>query len=396
MFLPAIPANRLSRPGIFLLLVLLSVLAFGQKTREQLEKEKQDNLKRIAQAEKILKETEEEKKVTIGQLQALKNQISEREALIRSMNREITLLDNEIKDINIVVRALNSDLENMKEEYAAMIYASHKANQGYNVLTFLFSASTFNQLVMRMKYLNQYSDARKVQAEQIGKVTEELRVQKVQVEQRKEEQKKILAQQISENEKLIGLRSKQNKVVAQLTTRETEMRAEVAKRKKAIEDLDKLIAASVKAATATTSVADVANSRNFESMKKRLSWPVDNGFISAKFGRQAHPVLDNIQIENNGVSIQTKKGERVKAVTAGVVTAIHLNSPFQNVVMIRHGNYLTVYAHLGTISVKRGDQVNVGDVIGEVFTDANGVSELEFQIWKGQEKLNPEEWLVKR
>lgn len=381
--------------GILILLISQTTL-FAQKSRQQLEQEKKDNLSRIAQAEKILIETEKEKKVTIGQLQALQNQIGARAALIRSLKNEIDILQSEITEINSVVKSLEVDLANLKKEYAAMIYSSYKSNQGYSMLTFLFSSSTFNELYMRLKYLDQYADARKTQAEQIELVTSELLSQRAQVQKRKDEQAILLDQELAENQKLLGLRTKQDNLVKELSTRQNELKAEVEKRKKSLAQLDKMIAEIIEREARKANVSDVADNASFESMKKKVPWPVSNGFISAKFGRQPHPVLENIYVENNGVSIQTNKGENVKAVSAGTVTMVADSPGMQRVVMVRHGQYLTVYARLKEVKVTKGQVVNRNDLIGVVYTDNDGLTQLEFQVWKGSVKQDPEAWLQKK
>ncbi len=369
----------------------------AQKSRDQLEQEKRRNLQRLQQAEKILNETEVKKKASLGQLQAVQNQIRAREAVVSSMRKEIDFLEEEIGDISIVVNSLERDLRNLKTEYAEMVYQTYKANQGYNLLTFLFSSKTFNQLLRRLEYMDQYGEARKEQAAQIELVTEELIVQQGEVRDRRKLKGNLLTQQLEENQKLLALKKKQGEVVTQLAGKEAELRTELNKRRSAIAKLDDLIAKTIRSSAASTNtIAAVADSRDFETLKKRLSWPVQNGFISSRFGRQPHPVLTNIEIENHGVGIQTKEGELVRAVSTGVVTAVAKNSPLQDVVMIRHGQYLTVYARLQNVLVKKGDEVKMNDPVGEVFTDPNGVSEVEFQIWKKTSRLDPEQWLAGR
>jgi septal ring factor EnvC (AmiA/AmiB activator) len=382
--------------GLILIGLCISLTASGQKSRQQLEQEKKDNQTRIAQAEKILAETEKEKTVTIGQLQALQNQIGARTALIRSMKSEVDMLEGEISEINSVVNALEVDLKHLKEEYAAMIYSAYKSNQGYSMLTFLFSSSTFNQLFMRLKYLDQYADARKTQAEQIEIVTSELLAQQKQVKSRRDEQNAILNEQLAENEKLIQLRSKQDNLVKQLSAKQGELKAEVENRKKALAKLDKLIAELIEREARSANVGDVADNASFETMQGKLTWPVANGFISSKFGRQPHPVLENIYVENSGVSIQTKGNEVVKSVSAGTVTMIADSPGMQRVVMVRHGQYLTIYARLKEVKVTKGQVLSRNDAIGVVYTDADGLTQLEFQVWKGSKKLDPELWLSKK
>jgi len=394
---PANTRGNKSRWIVFLLVLLAGSSLFAQKSREQLEREKRANLQKIAQAEKILAETKKQKRATVGQLQALQNRIRARTALIRSMKSEIKFLEEEISDISIVVNALQVDLKNLKEEYASMIYSAYKSNQGYNMLTFLFSSETFNELFMRLKYLDQYSEARKTQAEQIEKVTTELRKQKSRVQTRRDEQESLLALQLAENRKLEKSKAHQKDLITQLATKEGQLRAEVTKRKNAIERLDRMIADVVRReARSSAKVADVADNASFEEMRARLEWPVSSGFIASGFGKQPHPVLDNIYIQNSGVSIQTKQNETARAVSTGVVTRVAVIPGMQKVVMVRHGRYLTVYARLKDVIVSKGDKLKRNDPIGVVFTDADGLTQLEFQVWRGNKKLDPEEWLAKK
>ncbi|WP_370089074.1 murein hydrolase activator EnvC [Ekhidna sp.] len=382
-------------------IAFLSTESQAQKSKSQLEQEKKENLRKIAEAERILNETADEKKATLGQLQALNQQINARESLILSIGSEIRILDNEITDLKIVVSSLQNDLKHLKEEYAAQIYSSYKANRGNSRLMFLFSASDFNQLLQRLKYLEQYADARRLQAEQIEVVTKELNDQRSKVEAKRAEQQRLLNQQVRESRKLANSKRKQSELVAQLTKKERQLRKEVEDRKAANARLNTLIAKIIedeakKSSTASTAEAASAAelTRLFESRKNNLTWPVGSGFISSKFGKQPHPVLKRITIINDGVGIQTEKDSPVKAVFDGEVTLIGTIQGKNNIVVIRHGDYLTVYARLKTINVKKGQKVRSNDIIGEVYTDRDGISELEFQVYKGTTKLNPENWLA--
>ena len=397
IFLPGIRRYSLS-----VILILGFFTAFPQKSKSELEEEKRLNLRKIAEAEKILSETESQKKATIGQLTAINQQISAREALIKSINDEISLLNTEITDLSIVTNALRRDLKNLKEEYARMIYASYKVNHGFNVLTFLFSAETFNQFFMRLKYLEQYSEARKVQAEQIEVVTQELNEQRTKVENKKDEQQQLLIQQIKENEKLLGLKNRKSSLVADLNRKEKDLRKEMAERKAAVDRLDNLIADLIRdelEKSRTMSTATIASeeeiSSMFEEKKAQLRWPVSSGFISSKFGRHPHPVLKSIIVDNTGIDIQTNKNEVVKSVFDGEVKTKAFVPGMNNVVIIKHGNYYTVYSRLKEVSVERGEKIKADQIIGKVNTNGEGVSEVHFEVWKNTEKLDPEKWLSK-
>ena len=401
LFQASMKKNNTSLILFFFCIAFLSIESPAQKSKSQLEQEKKENLRKIAEAERILNETADEKKATLGQLQALNQQINARESLILSIGSEIRILDNEISDLKIVVTSLQNDLKHLKEEYAAQIYSSYKANRGNSRLMFLFSASDFNQLLQRLKYLEQYADARRLQAEQIEVVTKELNDQRSKVEAKRAEQQRLLNQQVRESRKLANSKRKQSELVAQLTKKERQLRKEVEDRKAANARLNTLIAKIIEdeaKKSSTASTAEAASSaeltRLFESRKNNLTWPVGSGFISSKFGKQPHPVLKRITIINDGVGIQTEKDSPVKAVFDGEVTLIGTIQGKNNIVVIRHGDYLTVYARLKTINVKKGQKVRSNDIIGEVYTDRDGISELEFQVYKGTTKLNPENWLA--
>lgn len=196
------------------LLILSSVIpALSQKSKAQLQKEKQQNLEKIKEVEKIIEETSARKKSSLGQLNALNHQISEQEKLIRSIKGELDLLDGEIADNNDIIVALESDLDKLKKEYASMLFAAQKANNSITRLTFLFSAKSFDQLVMRMRYMEQYSETRVLQAEQITKVQEELSGQVKEIRKRREEKNKLFNEQVAANENLALTKKKQSSMV---------------------------------------------------------------------------------------------------------------------------------------------------------------------------------------
>lgn len=393
---------------IKLLLILVVILwahsATAQKNKSQLEKEKKENLARINEAQKTLTATKNEKKASIGELNAINRQIDVRSMLIRSINKEINILSSEVNELSIITRSLSSDLEKLKTEYAEMIYNAYKANHGYDQITFLFSAKTFNQLFLRLKYLEQYADAREVQVEQIEKVKDALNEQKSTLISKQEEQKKLLTDKIKENKSLLTLKSKQNVLIQDLNKQEKELKRELAQRIKSIKQLDKLIADIVRKEIEKSNSGKTANtialnaegtklSASFEDNKNKFLWPVPSGFISEKFGKHPHPVLKGITVENHGIDIQTQEDTNVKSIFDGKVTTTAFVPGMNSVVIIQHGDYYTLYAKLKTVNVKKGQIIKAQEDIGTVFTNGNGISELQFQVWKNNIKLDPQKWL---
>ncbi len=398
------------------LFLLVSFAAVAQKTKAQLQREKQENLRKIQETEKILTETTTEKKNSIGELSALNKRIEQQEVLMISINAEIELLDFDIEEDNQIITSLENDVDKLKKEYASMIFAAQKASGKIDRLTFLFSASSFDQLLMRLKYMEQYGKARQEQAEAIAKVQQLLAEQVRQTELKRNEKKHLLAEEEKENNQLAGLKKKQKTLVKSLEKEEKRLRKDLLETKKAVAELDNLIAkvikeemeraaaeakrareAKAKAANKKVEEVEVSDERialsaSFEENKDKFSWPV-SGFVSQRFGRQRHPVLKGIEIDNDGINIQTKSGELVKAIFGGEVRKVAFFPGIGTAVIVSHGEFFTIYAGLKDVTVRVGQNIAVNSEIGRVIANAEGISELRFKIFKNATPLDPQQWL---
>jgi murein hydrolase activator len=386
-----------------LLFVLISTISFAQKkSKAQLQKEKQQNIEKIKAVEKILGETTSQKKNTIGELNALNQRIIEQENLIGSIKKEINFLNTEIDQNNDIIGALEKDLEKFKKEYAAMLFAAQKANNSTTRMTFLFSARSFDQLVMRMRYMEQYGETRKLQANLIVQVQQELSGQVQAITSQREEKNKLLQEGVTENQNLVNLKRKQGTLVRSLEKEEKKLKRDLNETKEAIAKLDKMIETIIReeiereareALAAAGSKKSVVLSSSFEENKNKLPWPVATGFISQKFGLQNHPILKGIVQQNDGVNIQTRENEKVKCVFEGEVRRVAFVPSIGTTVLIKHGEYYTVYAGLKEVYVKEGQKVIVDQEIGRVISNHDGISELRFQIRKNTLALDPQTWL---
>ncbi|MCB0492897.1 MAG: peptidoglycan DD-metalloendopeptidase family protein [Cyclobacteriaceae bacterium] len=386
------------------LIFLISFGAFAQKSKSQLQKEKQESLKKIEETARILTETGKQKKNSLGELAALNQRVRQQESLIKSIQNEISLLNSDINQKSEIISALEDDLTNLKKEYATMLFSSQKASGKLNKLMFIFSSTSFDQLLMRLKYMEQYSAARKDQAEVITRVQSILSDQVKETQNIKDEKSALLSDQLKENHQLASLKQKQNTLVKSLEKQEKQLKTELEQTRKAVAKLDKLISDIIKeelaraareaeASKNTKKVeAAVAMSATFEGNKTKFSWPA-SGFISQKFGRQNHPVLKRIVLQNDGINIQTKQNEKVKAIFEGEVRAVAFIPSIGNSVIISHGDYFTVYSGLKDVLVNKGQKVNTNQEIGQVLTNADGISELRFQIRKNTAPVDPEQWL---
>lgn len=379
---------------LFFFICCSLVVQAQKKSKAELQKEKQEQLIKIQEVEKILTQTSNQKRSTLGELNALNQRIKVQENLISSIREEVEYIENEIDDKNEIVAALENDLEALKEEYAKMLYVAQKANQGQTMLSFIFSSKSFTQLLMRIQYLQQYGEARRKQAEEIQNVQKFLLSQAEELKGQRKEKNELLQQQIQQNQELASLKRKQNSVVADLRQQEQKLRRDLEDTRASVARLDKMIEVIIREeiARAEAAASTSALSNSFAENKSRLPWPV-SGFVSQKFGRQNHPVLKNIVIENNGINIQTKKDELVKAIFSGRVTSVSYHPGVGSSIIVKHGDYYTVYAGLKDVLVSKGQDINTNQELGTVVTNNEGISELRFQVRKNIAALNPEKWL---
>lgn len=392
-------------------LILSPSLLLAQKSKSQLQKERQQNLERIRETEKILEETSNEKKVTLGELNALNRRIEQQETLITSIKSEIDLLDADIEEDNQIIDALTKDINKLKEEYATMLFAAQKAGNKIDKLGFLFSAQSFTQLVMRLKYMEQYDKVRQNQAKAIGRAQLLLNTQVKATEAKRKDKKSLLDDEEKENRQMTGLKQKQRKVVRGLEKEEKRLKRDLDDTKKALAEVDELIAKIVKeelekaarearareknknkVKEAENAFENAALSVSFAENKAKFPWPV-SGFVSLPFGTQMHPALKGIKVKNDGINIQTKKNEPVRAIFNGEVRAVAFVKGFGNTIIVSHGDYFSVYCGLKEVFVKMGEKISTGLEIGRVVSNADGISELRFQIRRNTEALDPQLWL---
>jgi murein hydrolase activator len=406
--------------------LLTSQEGFAQrKSREQLEREKKRNLEKIEETKKVLSETKEKKQATVGQIKALKERISTQEEQIGLMEEDVQLIDVEMQDIFGASQELEKKLGNLRHEYAAMLYAASKSSGKINKLSFLFSASNFNQFFMRYKYLQQYTDNRKAQLYQIRKVTALLKEKESNLLSKKSSKERLLSKKVEEAENLTEMKQQRSVIVHELTAKERELRNQLESSKRSVNKLENIITRIVEREIARKNRerelrqdreaklaklaknkkakvikeeldnAEAALGSSFAASKSKLPWPVKSGFISDRFGVKEHPVLNGVMINNNGVDIQTSQNATVRTVYDGEVRDISEIPGLGNVVAIQHGDYFTVYANLKTVFVLVGQKVSTKETIGTAL-ETNGATEINFQIWHNTEKMNPENWLMPR
>lgn len=401
-------------------------------SRVALEKEKKENLEKIKITQKILDQTRKQRTNSVSELRVLNKQIASQEKQLYLMEQDLELIEGELQELNNATAELERKLEVLRKEYAEMIYQASKISGRINQLSFILSSQSFNELVMRYKYIQQYGDNRQQQLNQIKKVAALLTERQQQLASKKSNQVSIKQQKLTEAQELEKLKGEKSRVVNNLSKKEKELRTEIAATQRSVKKLDQRIssiiqreiarqnkikeearreevkraaAASAEVSVATGAIATPTKSAasiavesaalvgtNFAANQRRIPWPVKNGIISDKFGVKNHPVLKGVQIDNNGVNIQTSPNATVQAVFNGTVMDVTDIPGLNRVIAIQHGEYFTVYANLSQVFVASGQQVSANETIGTAAT-IDGITEINFQIWNNVKRLNPELWL---
>lgn len=400
------------------LLVLVSVQAFSQ-SRDELEKKKKQLEKDIQYTQSLMLEAAKNKENSIEQLNLLTTKISIRQELIDNIIAQVRLLNKQISETGKIVQRLEDDLKKLKDEYAKMIYYAYKNKGYYDRLMFLFSAEDFNQAYKRLKYMQQYTKYRQKQAELIQQTQKALSAQIEDYEKQKKQKSALLTKSEEEKLQITTEIEQKNKLVESLQDKEKDLLKELKKKQKEADKINKAIedaikreielarikaekakekgtTVEVKASGFALTPEEAVVSGNFEGNKGRLIWPVERGSITGTFGPQRHPVLANVTTNNTGIDISTDKGMSARAVFEGNVSAIFSVPGGNKAVMVRHGEYISVYVNLAHVNVKMNDDVKLKDEIGIVATDHNnGQTALHFELWKGKILLNPTDWILK-
>lgn len=422
--------NRMVNPvWLIALLVLFTALpGFGQasKEREKLQKSKQKLEQEIRYTTELLEKTRSSKAVSESRIKVLTRQIRTREALIRAINRELDDMAATIVYDSLQIARLSGQLSKLRSEYARLITYAWRTMNGNNKLMFIFSAHDFNQAYLRLKYYQQYSAYRRQQAEKIETTKRSIEAHRSELETTRAGKMVLVQEKQSEKQKLDREKDTRSQAVKEMTAKEKQLLATIRTKQQAAQQLEgaiaKVIADEIRASeerarkkeaaerkgssAVTTTVTpgkmnytpkELELSSSFSANRGKLPWPCEKGFISGDFGEHPHPVLQHVKVKNNGIDIMTEPGAAVRTVFGGRVSRVMSFPTLHNVVIIRHGEYLTVYSNLASVKVKEGDEVAVKQVIGSVYAPAGEQkAELHFELWRGKVIQDPEPWLSGR
>lgn len=428
-----------------LFIVLLGQLSVhGQSVIKELESRRGTLLRQIKESEELLNTTSRDVSGQLNALSTLTAQIDDRQRYIQHLTNDMQVIDRELRNISRQLERLELDLKNRKESYAASLRQARQHNKVEEQLLFVFSAPGLAQSYRRARYLREYTDFQRVRADEIIAKQKEIAERKVQLEATREEKNKILAEWDAENKRLQEQQEMQRALVAKLQTRQKGIQDELAKQRRQAGQLndriDKLIAEEIARAEAEAqaearaeakaeadkkadnkkksntpavktekpapmgsfklSRADRALSGNFADNRGRLPAPVTGPHtVVSRYGQYNVPGLRNVKLDNKGIDIQTTAGSQAQAVFDGVVSAVFQvqGSGLYNIIL-RHGDYITVYCNLASAAVAKGDRVKTRQPLGVIYSDPNDKNRtvLHFQLRRERQQMNPQPWLELR
>lgn len=410
-----------------LLVLWLSVFAYGQSNPKVKEMEVQRNLieQQITESKRLLSTTQKNVEGQLAQLSALSAQIKKQKAYIERIDADVKALDRELTNIEEQLKTLQIELERRRQHYAYALQKMVHKNTFENRLMFIFSAESFNQMIRRMRYLREYSTFQQKQGELLLSQQKELDQKRNELEQTREAKKGLLAKRLEEKKELDHQEAEQRKIVNNLKKQQKDIRSQIAKqqreREKLNQQIEKIIEAEIaaqreeqrkketKSGGTTTSTksgnpmpaykenaADKKLTGSFESNKGRLPIPISGPYLmTSHYGVNYVEGLKNVKFNNQGVDIRGQANCHARAVFDGTVSFIFEHPQIQGsyIVMIRHGQYISAYFNLVSLKVKKGDKVSINEPIGLVRPDASGNYTMQFQLRKGTESLNPELWI---
>jgi septal ring factor EnvC (AmiA/AmiB activator) len=412
-------------------LFLLEASAQSTKKIKELENQRNELQQQIAESETLLRSTKKDVKSQLDNLSLISGQIADRKKYIGTIEKDVKALNNEIYTLQNQLKVLQRDLKSKKEKYEASVQYMYRNKSIQEKLMFIFSAENLSQTYRRLRYVQEYANYQRLQAIEIERKQKQVGAKKEELETTRSAKEKLLKEGEAEKKKLEKQEKDRQQILNGLKRKQKGLQSEINKKRRSAQKLnaqiDRLIEEEIEKArkraeeearkeaakkgkkpaekTTATKVPvqkgtvdkfrmnseDRQLSGTFESNKGRLPMPITGAYvIVGRYGQYA--VAKNVRLDNKGIDIRGKEGAKARAVFDGEVSAIFKYNGLNNV-LIRHGNYISVYCNLSSVSVAKGSKVKTRDEIGAVHKDASGNVVLHFQLRKETQKLNPEVWL---
>jgi septal ring factor EnvC (AmiA/AmiB activator) len=395
----------MSRTLAFILIqILFSGIVAGQ-SKEDLQIQKQKAYDELKLTRELMEKTAAQRTTSVKQLRILQNGINARAGLIFTLESETDLLNRSIQETEVKITQLGIENEKNREEYARLIYYAYRNHTQYEKVMYILAGATISQSYQRYKYLKYISAYRVKKANEIDSLIVELDHQKDQLNLLKIEKLLSLEEKEIEKEKLVGQRSRRSAMINELKRKESQLREEIREKERIAKALESKIREIIEEEARKLNSANIYAAltpeqeligKDFKKNRGNLPWPVEKGIVTVGYGRNEVPGLRGSSVQNNGVDITSSPGTEVRAVFEGQVTKVFAILGANYTVLIRHGEFLSVYQNLVNVRVKTGDKVLTKEGLGEAFTDeTENVAMVHFEVWQERTILNPEEWISK-
>lgn len=416
------------------------------RTMSTVKQEQRRAEKTLKDAGKKLNDNTRRTEQELVRLNQLEGELKEKNREIDNIRTSLSAIDSDIKVAGDSLAVLEKNLAALKTQYAAALRKMQGNFRSKNLITFLFSASSFSDVTARYRYLRVFSDWRKRKMQEISKASNLLGSQRRQLGSLQSERRKTLSSLTENESQLRSKRDETDKVVAKLKKEGSQLQKTIdnnqRKLKKLENELDRMIIAEQKrqaeaqrkaeqaarqkrqqtasknkkqsqgkavekpsasskgnsemAAVTSGNAESRALSGSFESNRGRLLFPVRGRYTIVKgFGRQTHPDLPNVVTDNPGIDIAASEGAKARSIFEGTVSGIFSQDGYNKVVMVRHGSYISIYANLSSINVRMGEKVRANQDLGTIYRDPEYDNKpvLHFELRRERAKLNPMQWI---
>ena len=373
---------------IFAIILFFCSPLFSQDV-DKLRVEREKLLKEIDNTRKLIDTKRTSREETFKQVNLLTYEINVRQNLIKNFNQEIELLNTQIEDNQLNINTLESNINEIKTEYIKLIQDTYLRRSSMNELLFFLSAKDFSEAYRRNRLLKEYSEYRQQQGKNLIENQNKLKSLLQEIQAQRDEKEQSLNKLEKEYKALNEGQLQKMKLVAELQKEEKWLKQSLTEKERRAKALENQIIEYIKQSQSKKS----EYGKDFQESMGKLIWPI-SGIVVNDFGEHAHPVIKGLLIKNNGIDIQSSGNDDVVSIYPGEVSRV-INIPgYNNAIIIRHGDFLTVYANMKDVYVKQGQVVVTGSKLGKLYKETNETNGiLHFEIWKENQKQNPLKWL---
>jgi septal ring factor EnvC (AmiA/AmiB activator) len=390
---------------ILTIALLFATVSLFSQTDEKLKKSKANTEKEIEKLNKQISKNANAKQSKLSDITLLNQRIEQRKKLISDIDIQISLTENELQKKNKSVTEIKTQLNRLKDSYSELLVNIYINRKKVTWLMYVFASEDFSQAYRRLKYLQSYADVVFIQAKKIEQTNQQLKQEISLLSDQKQELDNYKLEREQELNKLAKDEAEAEKILKSLKNEETKLKKQLQQKKTVLANLNKEIEnilrremAKDKSTGFSKAPVNVKLSADFAANRGNLPWPVTHGKIIGFFGKHSHPIFKHIELPSSkGIDIAAPDSENVLAIFDGVVAVVTPISGMNMSVLLKHGNYYTLYCRLGIVNVKVGDTVKTGTMLGKVASARNDDgSQLHFELWKEQTSLDPQLWLAKK